>query len=422
VENRRVDEPVDNLSILSAEIPPPGRMPKCSERKDTQELPASELPGTTSQAPSLRQRLDDVLAEGRQNERKLRRFQSLELRLIGLGSLWELIEALLYPDTVNFQWDTVTLLLVDPEYEVRRTLEQEGIPLANHPALIFVSSLEGLDSLHPYSLFSMLGPFQPNRHNGLFPPPRRPASVALLPMVRYGKLIGSLNIGSYNRERFLKGMRADILEHFAAIVAICLENAVNLERLKRQGLTDTLTAVNNRRFFDQRLGEEVAAARRNLRPLSCMLLDIDHFKRVNDTYGHQMGDQVLREIAAVIRAQLRSGDVLSRYGGEEFSVLLSQTGADGALEIAERIRRSIEEHRFALPRNEPHNEQGEAQFSVTISIGIATFNPEHDPHSGKMNGDVLLGYSDRALYDAKARGRNRVVGVGDVVQMAQEVW
>ena len=404
MENRRVDEPVDELSVLGAEIPP-----------------ASEVPGTTSQVPALRQRLDDVLAEARQNERKLRRFQSLELRLIGLGSLWELIEALLYPDTVNFQWDIVTLLLVDPEYEVRRTLEQESIPLANHPTLIFVSSLDGLDSLHPYSLFPMLGPFQPNRHNGLFPQSPgagRIGSVALLPMVRYGKLIGSLNIGSYNRERFVKGMRADILEHFAAIVAICLENAVNLERLKRQGLTDTLTAVNNRRFFDQRLGEEVAAARRNLRPLSCMLLDIDHFKRVNDTYGHQMGDQVLREIAAVIRAQLRSGDVLSRYGGEEFSVLLSQTGADGALEIAERIRRSIEEHRFALPRNE----QGETQFSVTISIGIATFNPEHDPHSIKMNGDVLLGYSDRALYDAKARGRNRVVGVGDVVQMAQEVW
>ena len=440
MENRRVDGPVDDLSVLSAEMPPPG-MPKGGERsltasmptatlaepftralpcasQDAHELPASELPNTTSPVPSFRQRLDDVLAEGRQNERKLRRFQSLELRLIGLGSLWELIEALLYPDTVNFQWDTVTLLLVDPEYEVRRTLEQESIPVADHPTLIFVSSLDSLASLHPYSLFPMLGPFQPNRHHGLFPPPRRPASVALLPMVRYGKLIGSLNIGSYNRERFVKGMRADILEHFAAIVAICLENAVNLERLKRQGLTDTLTAVNNRRFFDQRLSEEVAAAQRNLRPLSCMLLDIDHFKRVNDTYGHQMGDQVLREIAAVIRAQLRSGDVLARYGGEEFSVLLSQTGADGALEIAERIRRSIEEHRFALPRNE----QGEVQFSVTISIGIATFNPEHDAHAGKMNGDVLLGYSDRAMYDAKARGRNRVVGVGDVVQMAQEVW
>lgn len=406
MENRRLDNSPGEVS--STEMPA-----------------AAELSGIIGQDSSLRRQLNDVVAEGRQNERKLRRFQSLELRLIGLGSLWELIEALLYPDTVNFQWDAVTLLLVDPEYEVRRILEQEGIAVAHHPALIFVSSLDGMGLLQPYSLFPMLGPFQPNRHNGLFPQPMptgRLGSVALLPMVRYGKLIGSLNIGSYNRERFVKGMRADILEHFAAIVAICLENAVNLERLKRQGLTDTLTAVNNRRFFDQRLGEEVAAARRNLRPLSCLLLDIDHFKRVNDSYGHQMGDQVLRETAAVIRAQLRSGDVLSRYGGEEFSVLLSQTGADGALDIAERIRRSVEEHRFALPPNESQDDQSEAQFSVTISIGIATFNPEHDPHSVKMNGDVLLGYSDRALYDAKARGRNRVVSGGDVVHMAQEAW
>lgn len=397
MENRRVDGSVNSFSVPDTEI-----------------SATSGLSGAISADKSLRQRLDDVLAEGRQNERKLRRFQGLELRLIGLGSLWELIEALLYPDTTNFQWDIVTLLLVDPEYEVRRTLEEESISIAAHPALIFVSSLDGLDSLHPYSLFPMLGPFQPQRHGGLFPQPRHPASVALLPMVRYGKLIGSFNIGSYNRERFVKGMRADILEHFAAIVAICLENAVNLERLKRQGLTDTLTAVNNRRFFDQRLSEEVAAARRNLRPLSCMLLDIDHFKRVNDTYGHQMGDQVLREIAAVIRAQLRSGDVLSRYGGEEFAVLLSQTGADGALEIAERVRRNIEDHRFTPTTGGP--------FSVTISIGIATFNPEHDPHAVKMNGEILLGHADRALYDAKAHGRNRVVGVGDVVQIAQEVW
>ena len=405
MERRRIDDWAEGFGVPPPEI-----------------LPAPELSGAINRDISLRQRLDDVLAEGRQNERKLRRFQALELRLIGLGSLWGLIEAVLYPDATHSQWDVVTLLLVDPEYEVQRTLEDAGIAIADHPALIFVGSLDGLNSLHPYSLFSMLGPFQANRHSGLFPQLRRAAnrlgSVALLPMVRYGKLIGSLNIGSDNRERFVKGMRADILEHFAAIVAICLENAVNLERLKRQGLTDTLTAVNNRRFFDQRLSEEVAAARRNLRPLSCMLLDIDHFKRVNDTYGHQMGDQVLREIAAVIRAQLRGGDVLSRYGGEEFSVLLSQTGAEGALEIAERVRHSIDAYRFALPPDA----QGSAQFSVTISIGVATFNPEHDPHAVKINGDVLLGHADRALYDAKARGRNRVVGVGDIVQMAQEVW
>lgn len=373
----------------------------------------SSVPADQHQDRNLRHRLDEVLAEARQNERKLRRFQALELQLIGLSSLCELIQAVVYPDPATTQWDMVTLLLIDPEYEIQRILEEEDASLRDHPALIFTSDGNKLDALHPYSLFPMLGPYQPNRHAALFPLPKRPASVALLPMVRNGRLIGSLNIGSYSRERFIKGVRTDILEHYAAVVAICLENAANLERLKRQGLTDTLTAINNRRFFDQRLGEEIASAARNQRPLSCMLLDVDYFKKVNDSYGHQIGDQVLREVAAVIRSQLRGGDVLSRYGGEEFSALLAQTGADGAVDVAERIRKAVAEHRFTLPNGE--------QFGVTLSIGIATYNPEHAPPAAAMTGDTLIGHADHALYDAKAAGRNKVVNAGDVAA-AQEGW
>lgn len=361
---------------------------------------------------NLRHRLDEVLAEARHNERKLRRFQTLELQLIGLSSLCELIQAVVYPDPATTQWDMVTLLLIDPEYEIQRILEEEDASLRDHPALIFASDGDKLDALHPYSLFPMLGPYQTNRHAALFPLPKRPASVALLPMVRNGRLIGSLNIGSYSRERFVKGVRTDILEHYAAVVAICLENAANLERLKRQGLTDTLTAINNRRFFDQRLGEEIVSAVRSQRPLSCMLLDVDYFKKVNDSHGHQIGDQVLREIAAVIRSQLRGGDVLSRYGGEEFSALLIQTGADGAMDVAERIRKAVAEHRFTLPNGE--------RFGVTISIGIAAFNPEHTLLATAMTGDTLLGHADHALYDAKAAGRNKVMSAGDVAAAAQE--
>ncbi|MFZ5593223.1 MAG: DUF484 family protein [Pseudomonadota bacterium] len=373
----------------------------------------SSVPADQHQDRNLRHRLDEVLAEARQNERKLRRFQSLELQLIGLSSLCELIQAVVYPDPAATQWDMVTLLLIDPEYEIQRILEEEDVNLRDHPALIFTSDGNKLDALHPYSLFPMLGPYQPNRHAALFPLPKRPASVALLPMVRNGRLIGSLNIGSYSRERFIKGVRTDILEHYAAVVAICLENAANLERLKRQGLTDTLTAINNRRFFDQRLGEEIASATRSQRPLSCMLLDVDYFKKVNDSYGHQIGDQVLREVAAVIRSQLRGGDVLSRYGGEEFSALLAQTGADGAVDVAERIRKAVAEHRFTPPNGE--------QFSVTLSIGIATYNPEYTPPPAAMTGDTLIGHADHALYDAKAAGRNKVVNAGDVAA-AQEGW
>ena len=279
------------------------------------------------------------MTQARHNERKMRRFQAQELRLIGLNSLFELIETVIYPDRSAFNWDLVTLWLLDPEYEIRRALEEEGIDLAAHPAMMFARDRDDLDSLYPISLFPTLGPYKSKIHAALFPKSiGTPSSVALLPLVRHGKLIGSLNIGSYYPERFVRGFRTDFLEHLAAVVAICLENATNLERIKRLGLTDTLTAVNNRRYFDQRLNEEIGHSIRNEEPLSCLLLDVDLFKNVNDTYGHQTGDEVLREIAALGRAQLRGSDVLSRYGGEEFAALLVQTNSDKALEVAERIR------------------------------------------------------------------------------------
>lgn len=361
----------------------------------------------------LRRRLEDFMAQAERNEGKLRRFQAHELRLISLNSLFELIQDVLYPDQTVFSWDMVALLLLDPEYEVRRILKEEGVDLKDHPALMFAAHPDDLDSLFPFSLFPLLGPYRAKQHAALFPHvPRPPASIALLPLVRHGKLIGSLNIGSLQPERFVKGVRTDFLEHLAAIVAICVENSTNLERLKRQGLTDTLTAVNNRRFFDQRLTEEMELAARSQAPLSCLLLDVDHFKRVNDTYGHQTGDVVLKEVAALIRAQLRGSDVLSRYGGEEFAALLMGASQSKATEVAERVRQSIAVHPFKLPNG--------AEFGVTISIGIATYTPS--PVGGKRpSGEVLVGHADRALYDAKAGGRNRVVAAGDL-QLETEEW
>jgi diguanylate cyclase (GGDEF)-like protein len=219
-----------------------------------------------------------------------------------------------------------------------------------------------------------------------------------------------LYIGSYDAERFTRSVRTDFFEHFSAIFAICLENATNLERLKRQGLTDTLTALNNRRFFDQRLLEEVEIARRKGNPLSCLLLDVDHFKRINDTYGHLIGDQVLMRVAALIRAQMRTTDVLSRYGGEEFSALLAQTPEQEADDVAERIRASIEQCDFIADDGQ--------HFNVSISIGVATLDGDMPGQnvnaSVKNTAHILVGQADQALYKAKSSGRNQVVCRSDI--------
>ena len=363
-----------------------------------------------AQNTNLRQKLDQFMSEARRNERKLRRFERLELQLIGLDSLYDLVKTLLYPDKSDFQWDSVSLVLIDPEYDLRRMLEDEGVRLEDHPSLIFVSSLGQLDSGYPHSFFPSVGRYRPARHKSLFPL-SRPRSVTLLPLVRYGKLIGSLNIGSLDAERYADGSRTDFFEHLAAIIAICIENAANVQRLRRQGLTDTLTAINNRRFFDQRLQEEIEVAQRNQAPLSCMLLDVDYFKKVNDSYGHQVGDQVLREVAALVRAQLRGSDVLSRYGGEEFSALLSNTSAETAAEVAERVRKGVEGHVFHLPDGET--------FTVTISIGVATCTPTGEAEAISSGGEFLVGQADRRMYQAKAAGRNAVVCAGDLTAAEQ---
>ena len=350
----------------------------------------------------LRRKLHTFLSQARENEQKMRRFQEQELRLISTASLTELVQRVLFNYRTAFGLDVVSLVLHDPEYEIQRIMEEEGVRLDEMEQLCFQHELDNLDNLFGISAEPQLGHFHVRDHQFLFAQNSiTPRSVALLPLVRYGNLIGSLNLGSENGTRFVKGAATDFLQRLATIVAICLENATNLERLKRVGLTDSLTGVNNRRFFDQRLIEETARAQRTNEPLACLFMDVDHFKAVNDQHGHQLGDQVLREIAGLIREQLRASDVLGRYGGEEFSALLVNANSESAMEIAERIRSVIEKQSFSTSEDQ--------LMSVTISIGVATLSTESaDIESEKLSED-LVERADQAVYRAKHDGRNMVV-------------
>jgi len=350
---------------------------------------------------ALRRRLNGLLAQARQNEEKLRRHQAFELRMIACTGLFELLRMVLYEYRDSKALEHVTLYLIDPEYELRRILEDEGVDLEAHPGLLFSEAPETMDFLYGARLQPYLGPYQAERHGPLFPGPEAPASVALLPLVRRGQIIGSLNLGSAQRTRYLPGAGTDFLERLALFTAVCLENVTNHERLKRVGLTDVLTGVNNRRFFDQRLVEEVSQAQRSGRPLSCLFIDVDHFKQVNDRHGHQVGDQVLRQVAGLVRECLRTPDVLARYGGEEFAALLMGAGGSEAREIAERVRQRVAAQPFQGARGQP--------LSVTVSVGVATLDPHMDDGRGpEALGEALVEAADACLYRAKANGRNRV--------------
>jgi diguanylate cyclase (GGDEF)-like protein len=170
------------------------------------------------------------------------------------------------------------------------------------------------------------------------------------------------------------------------------------EQLARLANTDALTGLSSRRLFLQRLAEEAARARRHLQPLSVLMLDLDLFKRINDTYGHVVGDQVLVGAASAISAVKRETDIAGRIGGEEFGLILPATDLEGARSMAERLRRSI--------ATQQHVTDDGFEFAITASLGVATFA------SGVRDETELLNLADAALYYAKELGRDRVCVAG----------
>jgi diguanylate cyclase (GGDEF)-like protein len=193
------------------------------------------------------------------------------------------------------------------------------------------------------------------------------------------------------------GLFADHHQHLLGIfcnqAAAALSNALLHQEMANMATQDGLTGLHNHRSFHERLAAECERVHRHPAPLSLLLLDLDHFKQINDTHGHPVGDAVLRRIAVTLRETIRAIDVAARYGGEEFALILPETDETGAEQIGERIRKEIAHSQFLL---------GETVILVTVSIGIATF-----PRHGRTK-EELLAHADQALYTAKQQGRNRV--------------
>jgi diguanylate cyclase len=169
----------------------------------------------------------------------------------------------------------------------------------------------------------------------------------------------------------------------------------SLEAIRHESLTDELTTLSNRRHFDQTIERMVREAEQSREPMALLLTDIDHFKKFNDTYGHQTGDQVLRLVALAVKQNVKGHDVACRYGGEEFAVLLPHTSLRQAVTVAEHIRRAV------LTKELVKRSTGENLGRITISIGVSSFTPQDTAQS-------MIARADAALYAAKAAGRNLV--------------
>jgi diguanylate cyclase (GGDEF)-like protein len=214
-----------------------------------------------------------------------------------------------------------------------------------------------------------------------------------LPLESDDRPVGLLALAG-RRQMALAQEDQRLLSSLADQVHIVLDNARLYRKVQIMAVRDELTGLYNFRHLRERLAEEFARARRHGSEMSLVLLDIDHFKAVNDRCGHQTGNLVLTQVVSAIRSQTREGDIAARYGGEEFAVVLPMTGVEGALEVSERLRRAVAEQRFGVP-DDP--------LRLTISLGVVSY-----PAVQVSAPDELITEADNALYAAKDDGRNCV--------------
>jgi diguanylate cyclase (GGDEF)-like protein len=353
---------------------------------------------------ALRRQLSSLIDQAESNHAIMMRHQAFDLEIVGAGSFQELVATIFRQLPIVSNLDAVTLSLVDSGADIYTVMDKLGVDFEALPDLLFHEHPEalGYDLAKGQQPKPRLGLYNPALHQAAFPqPPAGLASVALVPLLRNKRLLGSLNLGSRDPSRFTPILGTDFVEHMGSIIAICLENVISNEMLKYIGLTDALTGVYNRRYMDRRLVEEIARARRQAYRISCMYIDVDHFKQVNDTWGHQCGDDVLRELAARVKAELRMSDALGRFGGEEFVALLIDADLDSASLVANRIRASVADQPFVTADGQ--------LLSVSVSIGVATLDDFERDHAIEGVAQQLVAQADQALYEAKEGGRNRVV-------------
>ena len=353
---------------------------------------------------ALRAHMAYLVEQAERNHDIMCRHQAFDLEIVGASTFQELVGTIFRLLPVISELDAVTLSLVDADADIYTVMHKLGVDFEPLADLQFVEhavelGFQHIDGAKPRP---RLGAFDLMNHRSMFPHAgSKLASVARVPLLRNKRLIGSLNLGSRDAQRFTPTMATDFIEHMASIIAICLENVISNEMLKYIGLTDPLTGVYNRRYIDRRLLEEIARARRQEYPVSCMFIDVDRFKQVNDSVGHQAGDEVLREVATRIKTELRLSDALARYGGEEFVVLLVDADLPAAAIVAERIRSSVADTPVDLADG--------VLLDVSVSIGVATLADFDREHPIEGVAQQLVGQADVALYQAKESGRNRVV-------------
>ncbi|UTW49562.1 GGDEF domain-containing protein [Bacterioplanoides sp. SCSIO 12839] len=327
--------------------------------------------------------LTELLENARRNEALLRRLQAFELQLLSCQTWLDFLTLLLDGLPSQFDLDAATLKVCDPDGDLKaamlQSLDIEQGVLLNQ--LEFQGRIPRIEA------------------QAVTPPPPWKSGLAL-PLVRNEVYLGQLRLYSSNPERFQQGMATDFMQHLAAVTAACLVMVKQSEEQARLALTDPLTGAENRRGFERAYDREWSRGQRQYHVFAMILLDIDHFKKVNDVHGHGTGDRVLKQLCKTMKGVMRPTDHIGRLGGEEFALILPGCQPDQLSKVVERVQQAIRGMRV-------ENDLGKI-VPLTASGSYISITPR--PHQ-ELKLAQVLDFLDTYLYQAKKQGRNRFLSV-----------
>ncbi|PCJ30185.1 MAG: hypothetical protein COA99_18445 [Moraxellaceae bacterium] len=330
--------------------------------------------------------IETLVKNASRNEKLLHQLQAMELRLLSCRRWQELFDVLFVELPKTFAIAQLEIVVIDPDNRARASIERQLGPIDGSKWPLRLSR-----QLYTSDTKSKILNEQDLAHLGF-------ASGLQLPLIKQEQYFGLVRFMSKSLKRFQPDMATDFLAHLVAVIAACFELVMQTEEIARLAYTDPLTEVTNRRGFRHAFQQEVARAKRQNTSIGFALLDIDHFKIINDTHGHLSGDRVLKQLCSVLTQVLRPTDHVGRMGGEEFMLLLPDCDAGHLLIIMERVRDIIAHTPFI-------NVSDEAMV-VTVSGGIGCL----DGNSlMDMSLENIISYLDDSLYAAKSSGRNKMI-------------
>lgn len=328
--------------------------------------------------------LQELLENARRNEALLRRLQAFELQLLSCQTWSDFLILVLEGLPEQFDLEAVTLKVCDPDGDLKASMLQ-SLDLEQG---FLLNQLEFQSRVPVISA----GPVEP-------PPPWH--SALALPLLRNGVYLGQLRLYAATVNRFQSGMATDFMQHLAAVIAACLVMVRQAEEQARLALTDPLTGAENRRGFERAYRREWSRGQRQYHVFAMILLDLDHFKQVNDVHGHGTGDRVLKGLCQTLRSIMRPTDHLGRLGGEEFAILLPGCQPEQLETVVSRIRQSIRDMQVM-------NDDRQT-VRMTASGSYVCITPR--PHQ-QLELRQIVKHLDICLYRAKHEGRDRFICAG----------